>query len=101
MPLKVAFVNHSKLSPIVVICHLFNSVLSVLDAEAPFAIFTLLPIVVRLEQYWNIASVLVVFGQLNPSGSPERLEQLQNISPVSVAFGQLNPSGSPERLEQF
>ena len=79
MPLKVAFVNHSKLSPIVVICDLFNAVLSVLDAEAPFAIFTLLPIVVRLEQYWNIALVLVVFGQLNPSGSPERLEQDWNI----------------------
>ena len=50
MPLKVAFVNHSKLSPIVVICDLFNAVLSVLVAPAPFAIFTLLPIVVRLEQ---------------------------------------------------
>ena len=43
----------------------------------------------------------VAFGQLNPSGSPERLEQLLNILPVSVAFGQLNPSGSPERLEQL
>ena len=79
MPLKVAFVNHSKLSPIVVICDLFNSVLSVLDAEAPFAIFTLLPIVVRLEQPLNICIVSVAFGQLNPSGSLVSEEQSLNI----------------------
>ena len=76
MPLKVAFVNHSKLSPIVVIFDLSSLVSSVLVAEAPFAIFTLLPIVERLEQIENILPVLVAFGQLNPSGSPESLEQL-------------------------
>ena len=48
--LNVAFVNHSKLSPIVVMLDLFKLVLSSLVAEAPFAIFTLLPIVVRLLQ---------------------------------------------------
>ena len=75
MPLKVAFVNHSKLSPIVVIRDLFKLVSSVLVAEAPFAIFTLSPIVVRLLQAKNIELVLAEFGQLNPAGSPERLEQ--------------------------
>ena len=56
MPLKVVLVNHSKLSPIVVIRDLFKLVLLLLSlpAEAPFAIFTLLPIVVRLEQPRNI-----------------------------------------------
>ena len=67
MPLKVALVNHSKLSPIVVIFDLFNPVSSSLAAEAPFAIFTLLPIVVRLGQLENIRLVLVAFGQMNPS----------------------------------
>ena len=54
MPLKVAFVNHSKLSPIEVMRDLPMPVLSVLVAPAPFAIFTLLPIVERLEQIENI-----------------------------------------------
>ena len=45
--------------------------------------------------------MLVAFGQLKPSGSPERLEQLENIKAVLAAFGQLNPSENPERLEQL
>ena len=45
--------------------------------------------------------MLVAFGQLNPSGSPERLEQLENIELVLAAFGQLKPSGNDERLEQL
>ena len=48
-----------------------------------------------------MSDVSVAFGQLNPSGSPERLEQLENMFLVLVAFGKLNPSGSPERLEQL
>ena len=82
MPLKVVLVNHSKLSPIVVIRDLSKLVSSVLFAEAPFAIFTLLPIVVRLLQPLNILYVIVVFGKLNPLGSDERLRQYENIELV-------------------
>ena len=58
---------------------------------------------VRLEQFWNMAPILVTDEVLKLDKSNEvRLEQLRNMTLISVTFEVSQPDTSNEvRLEQF